>query len=165
VSVTCIAPNGAEFSNSWWDWRPLAAYCFEICPRLEKSNHYRHWETNDGSVTAAEARALGWALWREIDGGRTLEYLQARRRRIEAMPDEPCKYCDGSGTRHHTPLTISMCETFRGSTQLRIGDPYECNVCTGLGTVRPDDDRYFFTVENVEAFSHFCRVSDGFEVT
>jgi len=163
MSVTCVAPNGATFSNSWWSWRPLAKYCFEIHPRLEQSKHYQHWETNDGSVTAAEARALGWALWREVDAGRTLTYLQRRRRLIEAMPDVACPFCAGTGTRHHTPLTVSTCATFAGDHPA-VGDPFECTGCGGLGTRRPPEDMYLFTVENVEAFSHFCRLCDGFKV-
>jgi len=165
MSVTCIAPDGARFSNSWWEWRPLARYCFAVCPTiLERSNHYRRWQTNDGSATAAEAYALGTRLEQEVLSGRCLEYLQARRRQIEAMPDEPCDLCNATGTRHHTPLTASMCATF-GGEPVEVGQSFECNACGGLGSKRPNEDLYFFTVENVAAFAAFCRRSGGFEVT
>ena len=162
MSVTCIAPNGASFSNNWWWWRPLAAYCFQIYPKLEQSDHFRHWTTNDGSVTETEAHALGLRLETEITRGRTLKYLQARRRRIEGMPDVKCEHCFGSGTRHHTPLTVAMCEAFGATAQ--VGEEFECNACGGLGSQRPSEALYPFSVENVQEFANFCRQSDGFSV-
>jgi len=165
MSVTCLAPNGTSFSNSWWDWRPLAEYCFTVCPALEASAHFRHWSTNDGRVTAEEAHGLAAVLRQEIASGRCLEYLQARRRAIEEAPDVPCEHCQGTGQRHHTPLSVSMNEVFRSyPTSIRVGDAYECNVCGGIGTRRPWADHYPFEVDNVRAFADFLRKCDGFEV-
>lgn len=75
MSVDLIAPNGAEFRNNWWEWRPLAIYCFRVAPEVcERSRHFRRWMTNDGGMTQDEADDLSLVLSEEIASGRIEQY-------------------------------------------------------------------------------------------
>lgn len=188
MGVSCKGANGAEFDNNWWWWRPLAAYCFKVAPEIcEKSQHYARWNSNDGSMTNAEAAALAHILQAEIDGGRTKRYAQDYIRDLEKMPDVTCDVCHGTGKR--SPLdglqaqreSLKLIESLgdkEGITDdikrmmraeyiracLQDPTPVECRSCDGYGKRRPSETMYLFSVENVQEFANFLR-GGGFEVT
>lgn len=137
--------EGEYFRNNAWWWRPLARYCVEIAPEITAA--CAHWQTNDGDGLDADAAVkLADALQAEIDAGRTAarekEYMAA----LNALPDETCRYCQGTGTRKDMVV--------HGG----------CNACRGKGTVRPDAASYPFSAENVADFVRFLRASGGFEI-
>jgi DnaJ-class molecular chaperone len=82
------------------------------------------------------------------DSGKTEQYIQARHRLIEALPDEVCGYCDGSGVR---------------GPDHRLGEG-PCLSCEGTGKVRPWITNYPMDIENMKRFAEFCRYSGGFEI-
>lgn len=159
MGVDCYGRNeGTYFRNSWWSWRPLAHYCFFVAQDVcEGSHHVASWMSNDGEMTAAEAHTLGTILQMEINAGRTRSYAKERMLSIDAMPDEQCDLCEGTGER---VVTLQMAL----ATAERIGAKICCNKCGGGGTVRPTVGMYPFTVENVQRFADFCLASGGFEV-
>lgn len=168
MSVTLIGTNPeTTFSRSWWDWRPLAQYCFEVAPATcEASNHYRRWQTNDGSMTRAEALALSERLQSELDAGRTSRFAADRTRRLEATPDAPCKGCNGTGQRIMDPDEVVRQASLHEHWDLRDHPELtECAACGGLGTVRPIETLYRFSPQNVQALASFLRTCGGFEVT
>ena len=108
MGVDCYGRNeGTYFRNSWWSWRPLAHYCFFVAQDVcEGSHHVASWMSNDGEMTAAEAESLGKILQMEINSGRTRSYAKERMLTIDAMPDETCNLCNGTGQRMHTAETL-----------------------------------------------------------
>lgn len=159
MGVDCIGRNESTFfRNSWWQWRPLAQYCWLVAPDLcEGSKHFRHWQTNDGEMNAIEAEGLGLILQSEINGGRTRSYAKEYMLTIDALPDIKCNLCNGTGQRVVTAAMWSMTGETPGLHRI-------CTKCEGEGMIRPDDTLYPFSVENVQRFADFCLASGGFEV-
>jgi DnaJ-class molecular chaperone len=91
-------------------------------------------------------------LQREIDSGRTEAFAQIREAELKVMPNEPCRLCDGTGTRK------------RGLPATPTPDGVKCHKCDGTGSARPDDAMYPFSVENVQQFANFLRDSGGFGI-
>lgn len=141
---------GAYFRNNVWWWRPLWTYIEEIAPQLTAgvSGHY-----NDGEgLSAGAAAELVAILSGEIESGRTAEYEQERARCLASLPDEPCEFCQATGTRHD------------GRRIGRAEDDFPCNACHGKGVTRPWAASYPFSVDNVVAFRDFVAASGGFEI-
>lgn len=187
MGVDLYGTNGEYFRNNWWWWRPLAAYCFEVAPVCKRSNHFRQWSTNDGSMTAEEAQELAGNLQAQIDSGATKLYQRARQARLEAMPDESCELCNGTGRR--SPMddikrdreALKLVESL--GPEVGIDDdlkrimreqyikraladptPVECVRCHGYKSHRPRETEYPFEVENVQNFVKFLETCGGFEV-
>lgn len=146
---------GEYFRNNVWWWQPLATYACEVAPEITAACKY--WQSNDNDGLDADGSiALANALQVEIDAGRTLIYGKKHNGALEAMANEPCRICEGTGTR----LPIPLCGA---------GDPtkdgIKCNGCEGSGYVRPSATMYPFWVENVQAFVAFLRACGGFEIS
>jgi len=135
--------TGEYFRNNVWWWRPLADYCCEIAPQYNGIS----WHSNDGDgLSAEDSVKLADILQALINDGSTARYEQKRKEMLDAMPDESCDLCDGTGTRNDAIV--------RG----------ECNTCAGTGAVRPFDTYYPFSVDNVQLFVNFLRDCGGFEI-
>lgn len=138
---------GKYFRNNCWWWRPLWRYCCELAPgiisdELEKSGQY-----NDGAGLDAEgSKRLAGVLRDEVSAGRTKRYADRHKAEQDALPDEICDLCGGTGTR----------------TDMKVENG--CNKCLGKGKVRPYDTWYPFSVENVEEFATFLEGCGGFEI-
>lgn len=190
MSVDCRGknPQNPSFSLSWWDWRPLATYCFRVANFVcEHSKHGNAWQTNDGSMTGEEALTLATVLRGEIDTGRTKQYARDYVRRLEAMPDVQCELCHGTGKRSPLDNIQREREILKFIEELpaesNVGDdlkrfmrddylrramadptPIECNGCHGYGSVRPPETMYRFSVEVVQDFTAFLQDCGGFEI-
>jgi hypothetical protein len=145
MDVIGIRPTGAKgrrFRNNIWGWRPLADYICEVAPDI--AQHCRSWHTNDGDgLDADRALQLADRLQAELGSGRTAHYAQIRASRLEAVPNEPCDICHGTGART---------------------DGNQCPACGGTGYVRPWETVYPFAVENVAEFIAFLRACGGFQI-
>ena len=145
--------EGEYFRNNVWWWRPLADYCIEVAPDV--TAQCKHWHTNDGDgLDERNSLLLANALQQEIDSGRCKRWAEIRASELERVPKEPCWVCEGTGTRRPPPEG--------GPGDLATG--IRCNLCKGDGYIRPWNCNYSFSVENVEGFAAFLRVSGGFEI-
>lgn len=145
---------GKYFRNNVWWWRPLAQYLCHVAPGLMEKVRYLHSNDGDG-LGAKDSLKLALLLRQELESGRTAEYATAREAAMEALPDEPCELCKGTGIRKPVPDTGA-------------GDPQnggvKCNSCDGKGTKRPFDTWYTFDVDNVREFCDFLEHCGGFEI-
>ncbi len=144
--------TGEYFRNNVWWWRPLADYCLTVAPDICKS--CKHWQSNDGDgLNGKQSKALAAVLEAEIASGRTLIHEQQRKAEIDAMPDESCRWCAGTGVRTDS-VGVDLGYAARGW----------CNGCDGKGTLRPNDAHYPFSVENVSDFVAFLKDCGGFSI-
>lgn len=146
--------KGEYFRNNVWWWRPLWEYCEEVYPKCQEvSGHY-----NDGDgLEAPEAEELSKVLMIEIEQGRTKAYEQEREAFLNAIPDEPCDFCDGMGIVMVKPEWPDYVEG-----EVKFRDP--CNACDGKKTKRPWVTNYPFSEENVKEFAEFLKDSGGFQI-
>lgn len=149
--------KGTSLSVSWWDWRAVAVYCFEVAPDLcNGSHHVAKWQSNDGCMTPAEAEQLAHILQLEIDSGRAKRYAQEYIRALERLPDVPCTLCAGTGKRR--PFLVL-------SPRKELHTVVECNGCDGYGARRPDQCLYPFDVKVLQQLATFLKHCDGFVLT
>lgn len=142
---------GEYFRNNVWWWHPLWDYCYKVASDLISQGVYESGHSNDGSgLNALKSRKLAERLEAEILAGRTLQYQKDYREEVEALPDETCEVCAGTGRRLPPP-------------QVGPGDQ-SCNSCKGKGTTRPIATWYSFSVENVKEFVEFLKDCGGFEI-
>jgi hypothetical protein len=145
------AGAGGYFRNNIWWWPPLWAYVERVAPEL---THGVSGYTNDGDGLDADGAArLAGILTAELESGRTAEYAATYEAEQAAVPDEPCPFCDGTGTR-----------TDAVGVKLGFDRRGYCNACGGKGTRRPYWTGYPFSVENVTEFRDFAAASGGFEI-
>lgn len=156
---------GRYFRNSVWWWRPLADYCIKVAPDICAG--CTSWHSNDGDGLSAYATlALANTLQHELDGGRCSAYAYEHNSRNDALPDEQCKFCEGTGIRRD-PIAVVAHQHERlidDPGHPRHGERGWCNGCDGTGTVRPWSSHYPFSVENVAAFVAFLYDCGGFEI-
>jgi hypothetical protein len=145
------AEAGEYFRNSVWSWHPLWDYCCEIDPQCVGAVENGHSNDGDG-LDAVGSLHLAGLLQAEIDSGATAKYSSEYEARLNALSDETCKYCNGTGDRPDLEPADWKKEC------------NGCNSCHGKGTIRPLDTRYPFSVENVTEFVAFLRDCGGFRI-
>jgi hypothetical protein len=151
--------RGTTLSMTWWEWRPLAFYCFQIAPDLcETSHHVAKWQSNDGRMTRAQALALGEMIQAEIETGRARSYVRAYQHELENAPDVPCLLCKGTGK-----CAARMMWAWKPEAVPPDG-MVECNGCNGYGTHRPTQCNYPLHLKDIQRLADFLIHSGGFEV-
>ena len=148
MDVYGVAPTsevGEYFRNNVWSWRPLWDFVGESCDltlEMKRSGHF-----NDGlQIDELTARRIAKTLFSLLQDGTVATYQRKRDALLEALPDEVCRHCNGTGVRDDSYV--------QG----------KCNGCNGTGKVRPFETWYSFSAENVADFARFCYVSGGFEI-
>lgn len=149
MDVYGVKNPDAYFRNNVWAWRPLATLIVEKYPDIAKT--CEHWFTNDGDGLDEEnSLKLADALEADLNNGVIQQEQDEFQRQMNAVVDEPCKICGGTGKRAAPP-------------QVGPGNMH-CNGCDGKGTRRPLTTMYHFSVENVREFVAFLRKCGGFEI-
>jgi len=120
----------------------------------------RHWQSAE--VGTYFRNNLWWwhPLWTYLEevaphlteGVNGAKYATKRACYLASLTDEPCEFCDGTGTRQDG-LAIG-----------RNTADFPCNGCGGKGMVRPWNTNYDFSVSNVAEFRDFVAASGGFEI-
>lgn len=153
--------EGKYFGVTWYGWRPVARLISEKAPDLY--GRARYWLSNDGDgLNSREAAELGRRLLAlPID-----EIATAWNAKLAAIPDERCKYCDGSGKRADG---VGRANGFHVLKIVRVGHPRLgqvgwCNACDGTGSHRPSEAAYELDADTVRQFANFCAASGGFEI-
>lgn len=166
MDVVGKAPRSARgryFRQSVWGWRPLWRYCEVVAPDLTAK--VQHAQTNDGDgLNAADSQKLSDMLTAEIDSGRAAAYIAEQKSALEAMPDEPCRYCQATGVRRDVvgiENKMDLRVTVLADGAKRIG---WCNGCRGLGSVRPFETYYETSVEEITGWRDFLLDCGGFEI-
>lgn len=149
MDVYGVAPKsevGEYFRNNVWFWRPLWDFVSESCDLDEDVQRSGHF--NDGlQIDELTARRIAKTLFALLNDGTVANLEVLYQRAHDALPDEVCTHCNGTGVRN---------------------DKYvqgKCNGCDGTGKVRPFETHYPFSAENVADFAHFCDKSGGFEIS
>ena len=148
MDVYGVAPKsevGEYFRNNVWSWRPLWDFVGESCDltlEMKRSGHF-----NDGlQIDELTARRIAKTLFSLLQDGTVATYQRKRDALLEALPDEVCRHCNGTGVRDESSV--------QG----------KCNGCNGTGKVRPFETLYSFSEENVQKFAEFADHSGGFEI-
>ena len=136
---------GQYFRANVWMWRPLWDYVCDVCSIDDETRERGHY--NDGHVIDEDAAtSIGMILRSLLKSGVVHTYAERREKRLAAIPDEQCKYCEGTGQRNDKYV--------QGT----------CNGCGGKGTSSPPETHYSFNVEWIEEFAEFAKQSGGFEI-
>ena len=141
---------GKHFRNSVWWWHPLWNYILYVAPWVSGKVSLGHVNDGDGLKTQADCDRLAKALEAEIEVGACGEYGESRQSVLDAMPDEPCNICGGTGYRLPPPTC----------------GPGEqpCNGCDSTGKIRPFETHYPFDVDNAKKFVEFLKGCGGFAI-
>ena len=136
---------GEYFRNNVWFWHPLWDFVCNVDEATEKERSAGH--TNDGfGFNDLRSQRLAKRL-RALDvEGKLDEHERATKAAMDALPDQRCNICDGTGTRR----------------DMVVADG--CNKCTGQGKVRPFETWYKFTAENARDFIAFLEACGGLEI-
>lgn len=141
-----LSKDGEYFRNSCWWWRPLWDYVCNVA-KLDDAAH-EAGQYNDGFlVDAPTALLIAVILDNEITSGNTQEFEKEYTDKMNAIPEEECRLCHGSGRR--TDMVVAN----------------GCNGCHGKGKRPPSSTYYPFSTENVMEFAKFVRNSGGFRIS
>lgn len=136
--------TGEYFRRNVWGWHPLWRYCEEHAP-VCASVACGHSNDGDG-LNDADSITLADILQARIDSGLCADDLFEYRDSLDAMPDEVCDLCGGTGKRSDMVVTNG------------------CNKCLGKGSVRPMDTWYTLDMDDITEFIAFLRDCGGFEI-
>jgi len=163
-----VNEKGKYFRRGIYGWPPLAECVLTACPA--ECAPCTHWRSNDGDgLDGPQSIALADRLDALIADGIIAAYVKERDEYIAGLPDQPCRFCNGSGVRtdmgKDVPYTFPPSQTVEerlarwhkhwGST---------CNGCGGRGNTPPPIKDYELEVSDVVQFAAFVRVSGGFEI-
>jgi hypothetical protein len=142
-----ISEEGEYFRNNVWWWHGLWEYVCDNCADFMTEEDRRAGQSNDMlPITKTLARKIAERLETLIRTGHTKRYEAEYNALKDALPDEICKHCEGTGQRND--------EFVKG----------ECNGCKGKGKVRPFATWYHFSEKNVKEFITFMKASGGFKI-
>lgn len=149
--------QGAYFRANVWGWHPLATYCNIVAPEIWRHIEYAHSNDGDG-LNDEHSKELAVVLKQKVESGETESYVQIRQAELDALPNEVCKLCSGSGKRDWSDPQLAP-EYAKGKS-----GKFECNSCHGAGSNRPSEAWYHLSTETVEEFAQFLQDCGGFEI-
>jgi DnaJ-class molecular chaperone len=139
--------NENYFVNNVWGWHPLWQFACEHCPDVLTQEDLELGSFNQGHfINAEKATRLGEQLLQCCVSGVAEAYEKERQQKLDALPDEVCQFCHGTGKRH---------DQYVDGT---------CNCCHGKGNVPASAKKFLFHAKNVRKFAEFCLASGGFEI-
>ena len=168
--ISGIKPNADEgkiFVNTLSCWYPLWTYISKTDVLSEEQISSGYYNFIEGvEIHDEQARKIAEKLKEELDSGRTAQYAEERKKFLEALPDEPCTFCKGTGVcefhfEEPSLLTSSNSEIELKPFEKKVGT---CNVCHGKLKLRPLCTHYLFSLENVRKFQKFCAHCGGFTI-
>jgi len=143
--------KGSYFRQNVWGWRPIWEYVTAFCGDILSSKDLQRGSFNEGhKISKTKANRIAGRISKLNKNGSLEEYVKARNKIIDRMPDEECDICKGTGFRKEPP-------------QIGPGD-VKCNGCDGKGTQRPFAVNYIAYKDDIIEFGEFCRHSGGFTI-
>ena len=150
VDVYGVKNEKAYFQRNWWGWRPLANFCLNVGEGLIQEDEATDWHNNnERGLDEKRALELADRLQTILDSGRAAEDIEKYKQWQAALPMEPCKYCNTTGTRH------DLADHPGG---------VECNACHGKGEEKSFQTAYWIEENDIVEFVQFLRVSGGFRI-
>ena len=151
---------GEYFRNNIWWWRQLAHYVYEFTGEIAEKD-YDEWHMNSGhKVDEDRAIRIATSLDALIKKGHTAEK--------EKEVKEAMKVASVHNAKVEKKMEALKQEVIKltGKDNLAPADYPEVQAkkWDKLYKKRSWEDSYPFSVENVKAFSNFCRQSGGFEI-
>jgi hypothetical protein len=148
--------TGEYLRHSVWSWHPLADLVLDLEPEIAACCQY--WHSNDGDgLQATEAELLAARLRARIANGEIAQYVTERQAYLDALPDEVCEGCQGTGTR---TKPVPGDPTWKPT-------PGVCNYCSNeprKGYRRPFATHYSTSVADVEELCAFLESCGGFKI-
>jgi hypothetical protein len=142
-------PKGEYFRANVWYWRPLWEYVHTIKPELTDKVESPHY--NDGSgLNAKDSRTLSQLLLKDIDSGKTEQYISDYMQAINDLPLEDCSYCNQTGFR----------EWSKDGAQVQK----VCNACNGQLKLKSWECNYPMHIDVVKEFQQFLYYCGGFNI-
>lgn len=136
--------NGNYFMNNISGWHPLWQFACEQYPDILTQEDLELGSCNQGHfINAEKATRLGEQLLQCCVRGVAEAYEKQRQQKLNALPDEVCQFCHGTGQRH---------------------DQYVdgvCNACHGEGKLPASEKQFLFHADNVRRFAEFCLALGG----
>jgi len=157
------SPAGEYFRANVWSWHPIAEYCRLVAPNLIGKIEYLHSNDGDG-LGGTDSRKLAALLKEQIESGGTERYLASEQAKLDALPDEKCDMCDGTGIRtDEVGVKNGMPDRI---TTLPDGTERKgyCNNCQGKGSLRPWATHYGFDLDHLKEFAEFLEHCGGFSI-
>ena len=155
LEAYALAVPGSVFRNSVWLWRPLWMFVSTECSDIVSEIDIEAGDNISGHcINKTKAKKIATRI-RQLDiKGEIEKYAMGNTEFLEALPDEKCELCDGTGIRNDNL-----------GKEIRKKDPsFTCNACSGKGMNEHFAKRYPFDIENVLEFGKFCDLSGGFEI-
>lgn len=145
---------GKYFRRNVWGWHPLWDYCKKIHPDLVEKVKNGHSNDGDG-LGMRDSKKLAKALVHDVFVGAAEKYVTGYKAYNNSLPEEPCKFCAGTGKRTDWP---EYC------TKEHIESCNGCNSCNGTGKVKSFETWYGLEVEDICEFSEFLYNCGGFKI-
>ena len=143
--------DGAYYRQSVWGWRPLWEFVCIACDGIVTDKDANNgWYNGGHKISKTKTKRIAAKIRRLVKNGFVDKYVETRNKVINAMPNEDCEICDGTGKRTKPPKTGA-------------GD-IKCNGCDGKGHKRPWVNMYHLDKETVIEFGEFCEHSGGFKI-
>ena len=143
--------KGSYYRQNVWGWKPVWEYVSAFCGYILSIKDLQRGYFNDGlKISKTKANRIAGRINKLNKNGSLEEYVKARNKIIERMPDEECDICKGTGGRKKPP-------------EIGPGD-VKCNGCSGEGTRRPFAVNYMGYKDDIIEFGEFCKHSGGFTI-
>lgn len=155
---------GKSFTRSLEPWSALWQYCearhLDIVESIDV-------DADDGGalvVPLRDARALAVRLATDVKDRTAHEYVIARDLIVQAMPQDTCRNCEGTGIRVDDVGSELLMDTLELPLEqsLRLGRTSGwCNGCNGEGIVNAWEKRCELKVRDIAEFAKFLAASGG----
>lgn len=147
--------EGTFFRANVWSWRPIWALTRDLAPpNIVTEELYRKGGYNDGAgLDAVDTHRLAAVLRAALNLGEVAREINRRNAEADALPLEPCPYCQGTGTRRDA-IGVSLGFDKRGW----------CNACDGDGKRKSFTAWYRVSIEHFVEWIEFLETCDGFEI-
>lgn len=153
---------GVYFRASVWSWHPIWEYVCRVAGDLidEETRNACHY--NDGRGLDEEtSKKVAARLYVELHTGGTERFIEDAEESLKALPDEPCRLCEGTGVRTDA-IGVQMGQPEKDNPH--TGGKGWCNGCGGKGTIRPWATHYGFDRDHLREFAEFLEHCGGFKV-
>lgn len=156
-----VSERGKYFRCTVWWWRPLWNYVCSIFPKaVDVTGQYN----NGDGLDEIDAGRLAQILERELETGKTDEYIKRYKKFQDNLPDEDCTICAGTGKYQPQPEMEIANKIIEAITNEKAEESETCNACKGTGRREAWAKHYPMDLKVVRDFKEFVQDSGGFRI-